>query len=71
MEETIMQINDKTKRWLFDMYNKQSIVTVKSHNIRYVGVLKHISAEHVMIDMPFGVKKISFTEVDKIIEHKH
>ncbi|WP_395947128.1 hypothetical protein [Caedibacter taeniospiralis] len=64
-----MQVTEKTKRWLFEMYNKQSIVTVKSHNIRYVGVLKHISSEYVMLEMPFGIKKISFAEVDKIIEH--
>ncbi|WP_116963937.1 hypothetical protein [Fastidiosibacter lacustris] len=64
-----MQITEKTKRWLFSMYNKQSIVTVKSHNVSYVGVLKHISFEYVMLEMPFGVKKISFADVDKIIEH--
>ena len=64
-----MQITEKTKRWLFDMYNKQSIVTVKSHKVCYVGVLKHISSEYVMLEMPFGLRKISFSEVDKIIEH--
>ena len=56
---------------LLKLWKKESVITIRAKGRNYVGIIKNISSEYVMLTVPFPFEVICFKfgEIDRIVEH--